>query len=142
MFLDNLNSLRPSIQFTLEIEDERKLPFLDVQVTRDAESGIFRTAVYRKPTHTDRYLHYESYHPAHVKTGVIRTLLQRSRRICNSEAAATKEMRHIQKVFGNNGYPTTLHTTMSHCIGINSLSCMLFSQLPEEYYQSIIKTLQ
>ena len=106
MFLDHLNSLCPSIQFTMEIEDERKLPFLDVQVTRDAESGIFRTAVYRKPTHTDRYLHYESYHPAHVKTGVIRTLLQRSRRICNSEAASTKEMRHIQKVFGNNGYPT------------------------------------
>ena len=62
MFLDHLNSLRPSIQFTMEIEDERKLPFLDVQVTRDAESGIFRTAVYRKPTRTDRYLHYESYH--------------------------------------------------------------------------------
>ena len=36
----------------------------------------------------------------------------------------------------------TLHTTMSHCIGINSLSCMLFSQLPEEDYQSIIETLQ
>ena len=90
----------------MEIEDERKLPFLDVEVTRDAESGIFQTAVYRKPTNTDWYLHYESYYPAHVKTGVIRTLLQRSRRICNSEEAATKETRHIQKVFGNNGYPT------------------------------------
>ena len=64
-FLDHLNSLRPSIQFTMEIEDKRKLPLLDVEVTRDAESGIFQMAVYRKPTHTDRYLHYESYHPAH-----------------------------------------------------------------------------
>ena len=43
-----------------------------------------------------------------MKTGVIRTLLQRSRRICNSEEAATKVTRHIQKVFGNNGYPTNL----------------------------------
>ena len=81
----------------MDIEDKRKLPFLDVEVTRDAESDIFQTAVYCKPTHTDRYLHCESYHPAHVKTGVIRTLLQRSRRICNSESAAAKKTRHIQK---------------------------------------------
>ena len=65
----------------MEIEDKRKLPFLDVQVTRDPESGIFQTAVYRKPTHTDWYLYYECYHPANVKTGVIRTLLQQSRHI-------------------------------------------------------------
>ena len=88
----------------MDIEDKRKLPFLDVEVTRDAESDIFQTAVYCKPT--DRYLHCESYHPAHVKTEVICTLLQRSRHICNSDAAAAKETRHIQKVFGNNSYPT------------------------------------
>ena len=52
-FLNHLNSLRPSIQFTMEIEDKRKLPFLDVEVTRDAESGIFQMAVYRKPINTD-----------------------------------------------------------------------------------------
>jgi len=103
-FLNHLNSVRPSIQ--LEIEDDRKLPFMDVQVTRDTESGTFQTAIYRKPTHTDRYLHFESYHSAHVKTGVIRTLLQHSRRICSSESAIVNETRHIRKVFGNNGYPT------------------------------------
>ena len=40
-----------------------------------------------------------------MKTGIIRTLLQRAKRICNSEAAAVNETRHIQKVFGQNGYP-------------------------------------
>jgi len=40
-FLNHLNSVRPSIQ--LEIEDDRKLPFMDVQVTRDTESGTFQT---------------------------------------------------------------------------------------------------
>ena len=37
----------------MEIEDKRKLPFLDVHITRDAEFRIFQTAVYHKPTHTD-----------------------------------------------------------------------------------------
>ena len=29
-------------------------------------------------THTERYLHFDSYHPPHVKTGIIRTLIHRS----------------------------------------------------------------
>ena len=33
------------------------------------------------------------------------------------------------------------HSIITHCIGINSLLCVPFSQLPEEY-QSTIKTLQ
>ena len=67
----------------------------------------FHTEVFRKPTHTDRYLHFESYHHAHVKTGVIRTLLQRSKRICNNKEALTKEKEHIRRVFKNNGYTTS-----------------------------------
>ena len=33
-FLEHLNSIRPSIQFTMELEKDRKLPFLDVMLTR------------------------------------------------------------------------------------------------------------
>ena len=45
-FLTHLNSLRSSIQFTMEIEDNNSLPFLDVLVTKN-DSGL-RTSVYRK----------------------------------------------------------------------------------------------
>ena len=48
-----------------------------------------------------------SHHHAHVKTGIIRTLLQRSKRICNSKEALTKEREHICEVFKNNGYTTS-----------------------------------
>ena len=46
------------IQFTREVEENGKLPFLDCLVSRDDNS--LRTTVYRKPTHIDRLLD-ESY---------------------------------------------------------------------------------
>ena len=53
--LSHLNGIEPSIQFTLETKSEWKLPFLDVLLQCDLDGSIL-TTVYRKPTHTDRYL--------------------------------------------------------------------------------------
>ena len=41
-----------NIQFTKEIEENGKIPFLDCLVTRD--NNKLKTTIYRKPTHTDR----------------------------------------------------------------------------------------
>ena len=59
-FHSHLNQQHPSIQFTREEESERRIPFLDAMVER--REGSVTTTVYRKPTHTDRYLHYSSHH--------------------------------------------------------------------------------
>ena len=50
ILLDHVNSIRPSIQFTMEKEQDYKLHFLNVLVTR-TEQG-FRSSVYRKSTFT------------------------------------------------------------------------------------------
>jgi hypothetical protein len=46
-FLSHLNSLRPSIQFTMETESDNAIAFLDVLVVR--ERTTLTTRVYRKP---------------------------------------------------------------------------------------------
>ena len=101
-FLEHLNSMRPSIKFTMEVEEDRKLPFLDVMVTRNEERLV--TSVYRKKTHTDRYIHFTSNHDDRVKRGVIRCLRSRATRICEAEDLEAEE-EHLRTTFQKNGYP-------------------------------------
>ena len=61
VLLQHLNSIEPSIQFTIERETDGKLPFLDTCVQRTTD-GSLETVVYRKPTHTDKYLSFNSHH--------------------------------------------------------------------------------
>ena len=71
-----LNTVDPTdnIQFTCKVEQDKKLPMLDV-ITERQTDGSLKTSVYRKKTHTDQYLNFESHQPLHQRLGVVRTLL-------------------------------------------------------------------
>ena len=76
-FHDYLNTISTLIKFTKELEKSGQLAFLDVSV-QQMENGSLATSVYRKPTHTDRYLQYSSHHPVIQKVSVARTLFSRA----------------------------------------------------------------
>ena len=103
-FLQYLNSASPSIQFTVELEREGRLPFLDVEVVR-SETGILMTSVFRKPTCSNVYLKFDSHHATCIKSGTIRGLAHRASVICNSDEARETELTRIRQVFRENGYP-------------------------------------
>ena len=89
--LEYLNSKHPNIKFTEEKEtiaetETHELPFLDVLVSRNSETGI-QTSVYRKKTFTGTYLHWTSLTPRDYKIGLINCLLDRAYRICSTEQA-------------------------------------------------------
>ena len=50
-FNEHLNEQNTNIQFTKEIEENGKIPFVECLVTH--ENNTLRTTVYRKPTHTE-----------------------------------------------------------------------------------------
>ena len=75
-----LNSFHASIDFTYELETYGTIPFLDTLIIND-ENGI-KMKVYRKPTSTDLYLHWESHAPEGWKRGTVKTLIRRAHVIC------------------------------------------------------------
>ena len=92
------------IQFTKEIETSGSLTFLDVFLHREAD-GSFSTNVYRKQTHTGRYLPYTSHHPTAQKLSIARTLYSRADNIINKPEHKLAEFDHINQVLQNNGFP-------------------------------------
>ena len=101
-FLQHINSINPKIQFTMEKEVDGKISFLDVLVSRKSD-GKLDHQVYRKPTHTDRYLHFQSNHHPKQKRGVIKTLIDRAKHICN-QPHLNSELKHVQSALLANGY--------------------------------------
>ena len=80
-FFIQLNSLHPSLCFINEKKSNHSLAFLDVLVERhDSE---FLTLVYRKPTFTGQYLHWNSFSPQKRKINLIGTLVHRAFMICS-----------------------------------------------------------
>lgn len=101
-FLSYLNGLHEDIKFTMEIENNSKIPFLDVLVLKK-DNGDLGHTVYRKATHTDRYLHASSnHHPAQIAS-VANTLISRAIKISDSDHRK-EEINHLKNTLQCNGF--------------------------------------
>ena len=100
--LSHLNSVEPSIQFTFERREDRNLPFLDLNVSRGVQ-GNLETRVYRKTTHTDKYLAFDSHHPICYKKSVAETLLRRADCLPSSLDSKAEERKYVSNVLKANG---------------------------------------
>jgi len=101
-FHDHLNEQNADIQFTKEIEENGKLPFLDCLVSR--HNNKLGTTVYRKPTHTNRFLDESSYNLTSHKAMTIKTLTRRAQLFCDTLHSLRDENRYLERVFHKNNY--------------------------------------
>ncbi|XP_055522514.1 uncharacterized protein LOC129716705 [Wyeomyia smithii] len=104
--LDTFNSQEDRIQFTIEIEQDRKLPFLDLLLNRQEDQSLF-TEWYSKPISSGRMLNFHSYHQYKHKINVANNFIHRVTSL-TSNPEATNVNTIIHKHLQANSYPRTL----------------------------------
>ena len=86
-FWDHINYQDQHIQFTSEdSKTDGSMLLFNILVT-PRKDGSLSTTVYRKPTHTDLYLQWDSHHTKSSKYSVVGTLHHRAKTICTSPPA-------------------------------------------------------
>ena len=103
-FEQYLNRQHNSIKFTCERDIGDGLPFLDALVYRTNDNHL-KIAIYRKPTNTGSYLHFNSHHPLHQKIGIVKTLFNRYDNIVSENNNKVTEKEKITNDLHKCGYP-------------------------------------
>ena len=101
-FFSHLNSMHPTLRFTLEEENNSTVPFLDALVRKG--TSTFLTTVFRKPTFTGLYIRWDSFCPKKQKINLIKTLTHWALIIC-SESKLDNEVEFITGTLCYNGFP-------------------------------------
>ena len=90
-FPQHMNSVDPAIKFTVEDnKEDGSIPFLDTIVKPEVD-GILSITVYKKPTHTDQYLQWDSHHNLSAKFSVINTLSHMAKTVQQFWVAQTRK---------------------------------------------------
>ena len=84
-----MNNLHQNIKLTMEERSSGELAFLNILLKPN--NGEISLPVYRKPTHTDQYLHYNSHHQISCKGSVVSYLFNRAYSIITNKDDLHKE---------------------------------------------------
>ena len=102
--LDHLNSIEPDhIKFTMEEEEDNRLPVLDLALMVNRKTKKIEFTVHYKKTHTNITIKKNSNHRDSTKSGVIKGYVERARALCDKQYLE-KELENIRQVFEENGY--------------------------------------
>ena len=99
-----LNSIHPAIKWTKEVEQNGRIAMLDVQLIRNS-NGSIDFDVYRKPTHTNQYIPFDSHQPLAHKLSTVHSLTRRATLIPSTEELKQQEMERVKEALTINGYP-------------------------------------
>ncbi|XP_075150330.1 uncharacterized protein LOC142224445 [Haematobia irritans] len=103
--LDALNSFHSQIQFTMELEKDNKLPYLDCNILRD--DNCLRLNWYQKPTATGRLINYNSKHNKSIIHMTAINFIDRILRISDAEFHKENEIK-IRQILTTNDFPNRI----------------------------------
>ena len=86
------------------MKEDGSMPFLDILII-PIEHVSLKTSVFRKHTHTDLYLQWDSHHNIPSKYSVAGTLYHRANTICSDPTVLHEEEQHLFKALRKCTYP-------------------------------------
>ena len=108
-FLSTLNEIHPSVSFTMELEDNNRLPFLGMEIIKNGSQ--LDTKVYKKPTDTGLLLHYQSHVDVKYKHSLLKTMLNRAFKLSSNWKLFHQECERLKETFARLQYPESLVET-------------------------------
>ena len=103
-FLEYLNGKHQNITFTIERENENKIPFLDVLIDKANKAY----SIYRKPTFTGLGTSFFSHCHSKFKINAMKTMIHRAYNICSNYLLLHNEFQFLHSFFFENGFPSSL----------------------------------
>ena len=97
------NSYNDRIQFTVEIEKNNRISFLDLFLIK-AENSII-TNWYKKPTFSERFLNFNSSHPKTHKIGIIYSIVDKAIKLSNKKFHEDN-LKPVRQFLLKNSYPS------------------------------------
>lgn len=101
--LQKINNIHPNISFTLEMENNNKINFLDLSISRDPTNQL-KFSIFRKPTQTDHAIPDHSNHPQQHKLAAFHCYVNRLLNIPLSKEAYNNEVKILKQIAYNNHY--------------------------------------
>ena len=93
-------------KFSIEFENNRTLPFLDVNISCKSDSLV--TSVYHKATYTGLLMNFFSFVPHCYKNGLVKTLVDRTFKINNNWFSFDTDLKNLHSTLCKNLFPPKL----------------------------------
>lgn len=106
IILNYFNILSPQLKFTMEIENKNTINFLDVLIEK-SHFKIF-TSWFRKDSNTLNFTDWNSIGPKHYKINLVKTMINRLRKICSDKNILKKDLWELKLSFIRSNYPIML----------------------------------
>ena len=82
------------IQFTMEVATNDRLPFIGMEIIKI--DGSLETCFYRKKTNEGLLLHYQSHVDSRYKRSLLRTMLDRAKRLSSTQDFLLQECKNLK----------------------------------------------
>ena len=97
-----LNNIDQNMSFTIELENNNKLNFLDLTIEKRIPNLVFN--IFRKTTNSNTIITADSNHSMQHKLAAFNSMIYRATNIPLSPEAQRREMDAIRQIARNNGY--------------------------------------